>query len=55
MIEIRIVVASGGDKGWGITAKRHKGTFYGDENVPYLELVDGCMDAYIYKKFTLFV
>ena len=51
MIEIRIVVASGGGNRCGLTAKRHKGTFCGDGYVSYLDLADECMDVYIYTNF----
>lgn len=50
MTEIRIVVTSLEGKRCGLTVKRHKVTFYADRNVPYFELVYGCIGVYICKK-----
>lgn len=54
MTEIRIVVTSLEGKRCGLTVKRHKVTFYADRNVPYFELVYGCIGVYICKKFRLY-
>lgn len=52
MMEISIVDTSPNNSGWGEGCESmQRGTwelFCGDGNVPYLELVDGCMGGYIY-------